>query len=180
MVGTNKWKPVWFIGMLCLFTMQCISRVVILQCTPIYVLLFKYFMKDYYHATQWILWFEGLRVCSVWPSVLSFSLSVLPGLAERPQLMTLWSECSGSAGLFHTTLDRVFKHMNQRYTAMLQERHPHSADTGWIIPISFQQKSQKLHLKLHCLFATRSCFCVFIPCSSHLFGFNLVLFQLNH
>uniref|UniRef100_A0A3Q0RUE8 Rho family-interacting cell polarization regulator 2 n=1 Tax=Amphilophus citrinellus TaxID=61819 RepID=A0A3Q0RUE8_AMPCI len=54
---------------------------------------------------------------------------VLPGLAERPQLMTLWSECSGSAGLFHTTLDRVFKHMNQRYTAVLQEKHPHSADT---------------------------------------------------
>ncbi|XP_034455082.1 rho family-interacting cell polarization regulator 2 isoform X1 [Hippoglossus hippoglossus] len=54
---------------------------------------------------------------------------VLPGLAERPELMTLWSECSGSAGLFHTTLDRVFKHMNQRYTAALQERHPHSADT---------------------------------------------------
>uniref|UniRef100_A0A671U2P0 Rho family-interacting cell polarization regulator 2 n=1 Tax=Sparus aurata TaxID=8175 RepID=A0A671U2P0_SPAAU len=54
---------------------------------------------------------------------------VLPGLAERPQLMTLWSECSGSAGLFHTTLDRVFKHMNQRYTAVLQEGHPHSADT---------------------------------------------------
>ncbi|XP_042371533.1 rho family-interacting cell polarization regulator 2-like, partial [Plectropomus leopardus] len=53
----------------------------------------------------------------------------LPGLAERPQLMTLWSECSGSAGLFHTTLDRVFKHMNQRYTAVLQERHPHSAHT---------------------------------------------------
>uniref|UniRef100_A0A3P8SWH7 Rho family-interacting cell polarization regulator 2 n=1 Tax=Amphiprion percula TaxID=161767 RepID=A0A3P8SWH7_AMPPE len=54
---------------------------------------------------------------------------VLPGLAERPQLMTLWSECSGSAGLFHTTLDRVFKHMNQRYTAVLQDRHPHSTDT---------------------------------------------------
>lgn len=54
---------------------------------------------------------------------------VLPGLAERPQLMTLWSECSGSAGLFHTTLDRVFKHMNQRYTAALQDRHPHSTDT---------------------------------------------------
>ncbi|XP_034748619.1 rho family-interacting cell polarization regulator 2 isoform X6 [Etheostoma cragini] len=53
---------------------------------------------------------------------------VLPGLAERPQLMTLWSECSGSAGLFHTTLDRVFQHMNQRYTEVLQERHPHSAD----------------------------------------------------
>ncbi|XP_065804317.1 rho family-interacting cell polarization regulator 2 isoform X2 [Labrus bergylta] len=54
---------------------------------------------------------------------------VLPGLAERPQLMTLWSECSGSAGLFHTTLDRVFKHMNQHYTALLQDRHPHSAHT---------------------------------------------------
>ncbi|XP_058474769.1 rho family-interacting cell polarization regulator 2 isoform X2 [Solea solea] len=54
---------------------------------------------------------------------------VLPGLAERPQLMTLWSECSGSAGLFHTTLDRVFKHMHRRYTAVLQERQPHSADT---------------------------------------------------
>ncbi|XP_051247349.1 rho family-interacting cell polarization regulator 2 isoform X2 [Dicentrarchus labrax] len=54
---------------------------------------------------------------------------VLPGLAERPQLMTLWSECSGSAGLFHTTLDRVFKHMNQRYTAVLQERHPQDANT---------------------------------------------------
>ncbi|XP_026155608.1 rho family-interacting cell polarization regulator 2 isoform X1 [Mastacembelus armatus] len=54
---------------------------------------------------------------------------VLPGLAERPELMTLWSECSGSAGLFHTTLDRVFKHMKQCYTAVLQERHPHSTDT---------------------------------------------------
>ncbi|KAM4550193.1 rho family-interacting cell polarization regulator 2 isoform 2-T2 [Fundulus diaphanus] len=54
---------------------------------------------------------------------------VLPSLAERPQLMTLWSECSGSAGLFHTTLDRVFRHMNQRYTAVLQKRHSHGADT---------------------------------------------------
>ncbi|XP_068189239.1 rho family-interacting cell polarization regulator 2 isoform X2 [Antennarius striatus] len=54
---------------------------------------------------------------------------VLPGLAERPQLMSLWSECSGSAGLFHTTLDRVFNHMTQNYTASLQEKHSHSADT---------------------------------------------------
>uniref|UniRef100_A0A147A3G4 Rho family-interacting cell polarization regulator 2 n=1 Tax=Fundulus heteroclitus TaxID=8078 RepID=A0A147A3G4_FUNHE len=54
---------------------------------------------------------------------------VLPSLAERPQLMTLWSECSGSAGLFHTTLDRVFRHMNQRYAAVLQKTHPHGADT---------------------------------------------------
>uniref|UniRef100_A0A8C4HMU6 Rho family-interacting cell polarization regulator 2 n=1 Tax=Dicentrarchus labrax TaxID=13489 RepID=A0A8C4HMU6_DICLA len=74
---------------------------------------------------------------------------VLPGLAERPQLMTLWSECSGSAGLFHTTLDRVFKHMNQRYTAVLQERHPQDANTGWIISVFFLQTSQRLHLTFH-------------------------------
>lgn len=59
-----------------------------------------------------------------------FLLPVLPSLAERPQLMTLWSECSGSAGLFHTTLDRVFKYINQLYSAVLQERHPHSTHTG--------------------------------------------------
>uniref|UniRef100_A0A669BCI5 Rho family-interacting cell polarization regulator 2 n=1 Tax=Oreochromis niloticus TaxID=8128 RepID=A0A669BCI5_ORENI len=62
---------------------------------------------------------------------------VLPGLVERPQLMTLWSECSGSEGLFHTTLDRVFKHMNQRYTAVLQENRPHGADTGSLVPSLF-------------------------------------------
>ncbi|XP_056154504.1 rho family-interacting cell polarization regulator 2 [Lampris incognitus] len=54
---------------------------------------------------------------------------VLPGLAERPGLMTLWSDCSGSAGLFHTTLDRVFKHMNRHYMPTLQDGHPHTADT---------------------------------------------------
>ncbi|KAK7899066.1 hypothetical protein WMY93_019919 [Mugilogobius chulae] len=53
---------------------------------------------------------------------------VLPGLAERSKMMSLWSECSGSSGLFHTTLDRVFNHMNQRFTAALQEKHPHSAE----------------------------------------------------
>uniref|UniRef100_A0A668V310 Rho family-interacting cell polarization regulator 2 n=1 Tax=Oreochromis aureus TaxID=47969 RepID=A0A668V310_OREAU len=70
----------------------------------------------------------GLRVCGLTSCSAPFS-SVLPGLVERPQLMTLWSECSGSEGLFHTTLDRVFKHMNQRYTAVLQENRPHGADT---------------------------------------------------
>uniref|UniRef100_A0A8C7CTC9 Rho family-interacting cell polarization regulator 2 n=1 Tax=Oncorhynchus kisutch TaxID=8019 RepID=A0A8C7CTC9_ONCKI len=59
------------------------------------------------------------------------SLSVLPGLAERPGLMALWSECSGSGGQFHTTLDRVLKHMHHSYTSPLQERHPHTtAETG--------------------------------------------------
>ncbi|CDQ73530.1 unnamed protein product [Oncorhynchus mykiss] len=56
---------------------------------------------------------------------------VLPGLAERPGLMALWSECSGSGGQFHTTLDRVLKHMHHSYTSPLQERHPHTtAETG--------------------------------------------------
>lgn len=50
--------------------------------------------------------------------------SVLPGLAERPQLSTLWSECSGSGGLFHTALEPVVKHMNGLYLAGLQQQHP--------------------------------------------------------
>uniref|UniRef100_A0A9J7ZQE3 Rho family-interacting cell polarization regulator 2 n=1 Tax=Cyprinus carpio carpio TaxID=630221 RepID=A0A9J7ZQE3_CYPCA len=37
-------------------------------------------------------------------------VEMLPGLEERPALMSLWSDCSG--GLFHTTLDRVLKHMH--------------------------------------------------------------------
>ncbi|KAK6324154.1 hypothetical protein J4Q44_G00064930 [Coregonus suidteri] len=52
---------------------------------------------------------------------------VLPGLAERPARMALWSECSGSGGLFHTTLNRVLRHMRHSYTSPLQERHPHTA-----------------------------------------------------
>ncbi|XP_076864757.1 rho family-interacting cell polarization regulator 2 isoform X2 [Brachyhypopomus gauderio] len=54
---------------------------------------------------------------------------VLPGLTERPALLALWSECSGSGGLFHTTLDRVLKHMHHSFTAPLQNRHPHHADS---------------------------------------------------
>uniref|UniRef100_A0A8C5DFW4 Rho family-interacting cell polarization regulator 2 n=1 Tax=Gouania willdenowi TaxID=441366 RepID=A0A8C5DFW4_GOUWI len=43
-------------------------------------------------------------------------IQVEPQITTRVGMMTLWSDCSGSAGLFHTTLDRVFEHMNQRYT----------------------------------------------------------------
>lgn len=91
----------------------------------------------------------------------SHFLAVLPGLAERPQLMTLWSECSGSAGLFHTTLDRVFQHMRQHYTAVLQERHPHSADEGYIIVFHFFANKAKVtsNKSLSCFSST-----VFIPC----------------
>uniref|UniRef100_A0A674E6H8 Rho family-interacting cell polarization regulator 2 n=1 Tax=Salmo trutta TaxID=8032 RepID=A0A674E6H8_SALTR len=52
---------------------------------------------------------------------------VLPGLAERPARVALWSECSGSGALFHATLDRVLKHMHHSYTGPLQQRHPHTA-----------------------------------------------------
>ncbi|XP_073714100.1 rho family-interacting cell polarization regulator 2 isoform X1 [Misgurnus anguillicaudatus] len=52
---------------------------------------------------------------------------VLPGLVERPALMSLWSEWSG--GLFHTTLDRVLKHMHLSFALPLQEVLPHSVDS---------------------------------------------------
>ncbi|XP_030645360.1 rho family-interacting cell polarization regulator 2 [Chanos chanos] len=59
----------------------------------------------------------------------STAADVLPGLAERPALMALWSEFSGSAGVFHTTLDRVLQHMHHSFTAPLQDTHPHTADS---------------------------------------------------
>ncbi|XP_073678515.1 rho family-interacting cell polarization regulator 2 [Garra rufa] len=52
---------------------------------------------------------------------------VLPGLVERPSLMSLWSDCSG--GLFHTTLDRVLKHMHLSFALPLQQTLPHSPDS---------------------------------------------------
>uniref|UniRef100_A0A8C1YF17 Rho family-interacting cell polarization regulator 2 n=1 Tax=Cyprinus carpio TaxID=7962 RepID=A0A8C1YF17_CYPCA len=52
---------------------------------------------------------------------------VLPGLVERPALMSLWCECSG--GLFHTTLDRVLKHMHLSFALPLQQILPHSPDS---------------------------------------------------
>uniref|UniRef100_A0A671QW75 Rho family-interacting cell polarization regulator 2 n=1 Tax=Sinocyclocheilus anshuiensis TaxID=1608454 RepID=A0A671QW75_9TELE len=52
---------------------------------------------------------------------------VLPGLVERQALMSLWSDCSG--GLFHTTLDRVLKHMHLSFALPLQQILPHSPDS---------------------------------------------------
>uniref|UniRef100_A0A8C1PUE0 Rho family-interacting cell polarization regulator 2 n=1 Tax=Cyprinus carpio TaxID=7962 RepID=A0A8C1PUE0_CYPCA len=46
-------------------------------------------------------------------------VEMLPGLAEHPALMSLWSDCSG--GLFHTTLDRVLKHMHLSFALPLQQ-----------------------------------------------------------
>ncbi len=53
---------------------------------------------------------------------------MLPGLVEHPALMSLWSDCSG--GLFHTTLDRVLKHMHLSFALPLQQILPHSPDSG--------------------------------------------------
>uniref|UniRef100_A0A8C5CQ90 Rho family-interacting cell polarization regulator 2 n=1 Tax=Gadus morhua TaxID=8049 RepID=A0A8C5CQ90_GADMO len=51
---------------------------------------------------------------------------VLPGLAERPQLLTLWSECSGAGGPFHTTLEPLLKHMD----GLQEQLPPHTAQSG--------------------------------------------------
>uniref|UniRef100_A0AAY4CD24 Rho family-interacting cell polarization regulator 2 n=1 Tax=Denticeps clupeoides TaxID=299321 RepID=A0AAY4CD24_9TELE len=59
---------------------------------------------------------------------ISSAADVLPGLVEKPALMSLWSECSGSGGLFHTTLDRVLKHMQHSFGPALREQHPCTAD----------------------------------------------------
>lgn len=61
---------------------------------------------------------------------LPFSVAAAPGLAERDGLMALWAECSGSAGLFHTALDRVAGHMTRRYQGTLREKYPQSCQAG--------------------------------------------------
>ncbi|KAL6456903.1 hypothetical protein MHYP_G00338660 [Metynnis hypsauchen] len=57
------------------------------------------------------------------------AVDVLPGLVERPALLALWSECTGSGGLFHTTLDCVLKHMHHSFTVPLQETQRPSTDS---------------------------------------------------
>nr|XP_057902300.1 rho family-interacting cell polarization regulator 2 isoform X2 [Doryrhamphus excisus] len=56
------------------------------------------------------------------------AVDVLPDLAEREALMSLWSECSGSSGFFHAAVDRVLTHMKRRYADTLQETHPLGLD----------------------------------------------------
>ncbi|XP_036410921.1 rho family-interacting cell polarization regulator 2 [Megalops cyprinoides] len=60
---------------------------------------------------------------------ISSAADVLPGLAEKPALLSLWSSCSGSGSLFHTTLDRLLKHMDRTFSAALQGSSSHSADS---------------------------------------------------
>ncbi|KAI1901667.1 hypothetical protein AGOR_G00036750 [Albula goreensis] len=54
---------------------------------------------------------------------------VLPGLADKPSLLSLWSACTGSGSLFHTTVDRVLKHMDRSFSATLQASRIHTADS---------------------------------------------------
>ncbi|XP_076157501.1 rho family-interacting cell polarization regulator 2 [Alosa pseudoharengus] len=60
----------------------------------------------------------------------STAVDVLPGLADKPDLLSLWSECSGGCGgLFHTTLDRVLTHLHRCLTHTLPDTLPLSPDT---------------------------------------------------
>ncbi|XP_061112261.1 rho family-interacting cell polarization regulator 2 isoform X1 [Conger conger] len=54
---------------------------------------------------------------------------VVSGLAEKPALLSLWSTCSGSGSLFHTTAERVVKHMDRSFSAALQASRTHTADS---------------------------------------------------
>ncbi|XP_061102011.1 rho family-interacting cell polarization regulator 2-like isoform X3 [Conger conger] len=54
---------------------------------------------------------------------------VLPGLAERPAVLSFWLELSGPGSPFHSSLDRVLKFLHHSFTAALQERHPDTAHT---------------------------------------------------
>ncbi|XP_035285848.1 rho family-interacting cell polarization regulator 2 isoform X1 [Anguilla anguilla] len=54
---------------------------------------------------------------------------VVVGLAEKPALLSLWTACSGSGGLFHTTADRAVKHMDRSFSAALLASRAHTADS---------------------------------------------------
>lgn len=85
--------------------------------------------KTYLHklSTQTLLLEELSEKNFDRPGSFIVASDVLPGLAERPELMSLWSECS--EGLFHTTLDRVLKHMHLSFASPLQDILPLSVDS---------------------------------------------------
>ncbi|XP_046690374.1 rho family-interacting cell polarization regulator 2 isoform X2 [Silurus meridionalis] len=64
-----------------------------------------------------------------WLGSTSSAAEVLPGLADRSALLSLWCECTGSGALFHSTVERVLQHIQQRFTAPQQETHRHSTDS---------------------------------------------------
>nr|XP_049607002.1 rho family-interacting cell polarization regulator 2 isoform X2 [Syngnathus scovelli] len=67
------------------------------------------------------------------PGALSSPAKVALGLAEHNGVLALWAECSGSSGLFHTTLERVAGHMTRRYQQTLSEKYPQNCQA--VIPL---------------------------------------------
>ncbi|KAA0710521.1 Rho family-interacting cell polarization regulator 2 [Triplophysa tibetana] len=89
----------------------------------------KWNQKTYLHklSTQTLLLEEFSEKNFDGPGSFTVASDVLPDLGEQRALMSLWSECSG--GLFHTTLDRVLKHMHLSFASPLQDILPHSVDS---------------------------------------------------
>ncbi|XP_057210950.1 rho family-interacting cell polarization regulator 2 isoform X2 [Triplophysa rosa] len=85
--------------------------------------------KTYLHklSTQTLLLEELSEKNFDGPGSFTVGSDVLPDLGEWPALMSLWSECSG--GMFHTTLDRVLKHMHLSFASPLRDILPHSVDS---------------------------------------------------
>ncbi|XP_067267019.1 rho family-interacting cell polarization regulator 2 isoform X1 [Chanodichthys erythropterus] len=123
--------------------------------------------KTYLHklATQTLLLEELSEKNFDRPGSCTSVSDVLPGLVERPTLMSLWSECSG--GLFHTTLDRVLKHMHLSFALPLQQILPHSPDS--VIRMVVNEMVDRNEL------ASSSC-----PSPSSLAQDVLTVFQFHH
>ncbi|XP_051728659.1 rho family-interacting cell polarization regulator 2 isoform X2 [Ctenopharyngodon idella] len=123
--------------------------------------------KTYLHklATQTLLLEELSEKNFDRPGSCTSVSDVLPGLVERPTLMSLWSDCSG--GLFHTTLDRVLKHMHLSFALPLQQILPHSPDS--VIRMVVNEMVDRSDL------ASSSC-----PSPSSLAQDVLTVFQFHH
>ncbi|KAL4629945.1 protein FAM65B-like [Arapaima gigas] len=77
-------------------------------------------------------------------SSISSVADVISGLMEKPALLSLWTECSGSIALFHTTLDQMLKHMHRLFSATLEEMLPCSADT--VIRLTVSEMVDRIEL----------------------------------
>ncbi|KAJ8273279.1 hypothetical protein GJAV_G00099730 [Gymnothorax javanicus] len=54
---------------------------------------------------------------------------VVPGLADKPTLLSLWATCSGSGSLFHTTVEHMIQHMDRSFSVVLQASRMHTTDS---------------------------------------------------
>lgn len=76
---------------------------------------------------------------------------VLPGLGQKPALLALWCDFSGSVGLFHASLDHVLKHMHLCFGPALEEKRQNAADTGTITSYRYWYR----HLRIKVLGSSR-------------------------